>query len=115
MPGLRTAVDLPAPEDVECLTIHDEHARRSVRAILAAASDCTDVNTFRAAVYRVEPRVSRLSEYLLRLNDLVNARLGRIGLGIHDVDARGTKPGDDEIAPLDKGVSSERRQSGRAC
>src|SRR6516164_11703845 len=80
MPGLRTAVDLPATEDLEGLAIHDEHAWRTVRAILAAAAERADVNAFRSAMDGVRPRVARLLEHFLRFDDLVNLRLGRVGL-----------------------------------
>src|SRR6516165_594059 len=114
MPGLRTTVDLPAPEDLKRLAIHDEHARRSIRTILAAAAERADVNAFRSAMDGVRPRVARLLEHFLRLDDLVNLRFCRVRLGIHDVDAGGTKPRNDEIAPLDERVPGERRQRGRA-
>src|ERR1700675_1371981 len=52
---LGTAIDLPAPEDIECLAVHDEDAGRSIGAILAAAAESADVNAFRPAVDRVGP------------------------------------------------------------
>ena len=36
----------------------------------------------------VGPRIARLGEHLLRLDDLVNFGLGRPALGIDDIDAR---------------------------
>jgi hypothetical protein len=41
-----------------------------------------------------------LLEHLLGLNDLVNFCLDGIGLRINDINTRGAKPGDDQIAPL---------------
>ena len=63
---------------------------------------------------RVRARVARLLEDLLGLDDLVNRRLGGIGLGVHDINARGAEPGNDQIAPFEKGVAGQRRQRGRA-
>src|SRR6202047_11555 len=53
--GLRTAIDLPPPEDMECLTVHDETAGRPIGTILAAATESADVNAFRPAVNSVRP------------------------------------------------------------
>ena len=74
---LGSAVDLPAAQDIERLAIHDEDARR---AVLAAAAERADVYAFWAAMDRVGPGITRLLEHLLGLDDLVNRRLGGIGL-----------------------------------
>jgi hypothetical protein len=85
---LGAAVDFPAAQDIERLTVHDEDARRPVGAVLAIAAERADVYAFWAAVDRVGPRIARLLEHLLGLDDLVNRRLGGIGLGIHHINAR---------------------------
>src|SRR6202041_1372079 len=69
---LGTTIDLPASENIECLTVHDEHAGRPIGTILAAAPKGADVNTFRPAVDRVRSRVTGLFKNFLRLDDLVN-------------------------------------------
>ena len=85
--GLGTTIDLPSPEDLEGLAIHDEHAGRAVGAILAAAPERTDVDAVRTAMDGVGPRVTGLFEYFLRLDDLVNFRLGGIRFRIHNIDS----------------------------
>ncbi len=107
-------MDLPAAEDVKRLAVHDKHARRPIGAIFSAAAERTDVDAFRTAMDGMGPRVARLLEHLLGLDDLVNGCLGGIGLHIHDINARGTEPGDDQVAPLEEGVASQRRQGRRA-
>jgi len=57
-------------------------------------------------------RVAGLLEDLLGLNDLVNACFGWVGLRIHDINTRGTEPGNDQIAALEKRVTGERRRTG---
>src|SRR5579883_490294 len=86
---LGTAIDLPAPENVEGLAIHDEDTGRTVRAVLAAATQRTDINALRPAMNRVWPRVPGFLENFFRLNDFVDLSLGRIGLCVDDVDTRG--------------------------
>ena len=110
---LGSAVDLPAAQDIERLAVHDKDARRPVGAILAAA-ERADVDAFGAAMDRVRPRVAGLFQDLLGLDDLVNFRLGGIGLRIHDIKARGPDSGDDQVAPLEERVAGERRQCRRA-
>src|SRR5450631_3520384 len=107
------AVDLPAAQDIERLAIHDEDAWRPVGAVLPAAAERADVYAFRTAMDRVGPRVAGLLEHLLGLDDLVNLRLGGIGLRIHDINARGADPRDDQVAPLEERVAGERRQCRR--
>src|SRR5579872_2157557 len=60
------------------------------------------------------PAVSSAQGESLRLNDLDDLRLARIGLGIHDMDARGANAGDDEITPLRVRMRSEGTQAGAA-
>src|ERR1700731_986699 len=107
---LRTAIDLPSPEDIECLAIHDEDAGRSFGTIPASAAEGADIDAFRAAVDRVGPRITGLPEDLLRLDDLVNRRLGGIRFGINDVNPGGPDTRDDEVAALEKRVRCKRRQ-----
>src|SRR4029453_4074570 len=114
VPGLRAAIDLPTPEDIECLAIHDEYAGRSIGAVLAAAAERADVDAFRPAVNCVRARVAGLFEYLLGFDDFMNLRLGRIRFRIDDINAGGTHPGEDEIAAFEESVPCERRQSRRA-
>src|SRR5438874_7573361 len=105
---LRTAIELPPPEDIERLAIHDEDAGRSVGSGLAAAAEGTDIDTFRPAVDGVGPRVAGLVEDFLRLDDLVNPGLSGIGLGVDDVNPGGANAGNNEVAALEEGVWSER-------
>ena len=79
------------------LAVHDEDAWRPRGAVLAAAEGA-DVYAFWTATDRVVPRIVRLLEHLLGLRDLVNLRPGGIGLRIHDINARGAKPADDQVA-----------------
>ncbi len=53
--GLGSAVDFPAPENIERLAVHDENARGSVGAVLAAAAERADVDAFRPAMDRMRP------------------------------------------------------------
>ena len=114
MQRLRTAVDLPPPEHLEGLAVHDEDAGRSVGAILAAAAERADIDAVGTAVNGVRPRVAGLFEDFLGLDDLVDLRLCRIGLGVDDIDAGGSHAGNDEVAPLQEGVPGQRRQRRRA-
>ena len=61
MQCLRTAIDLPPSEDLECLAVHDEDAGRSIGAVLAAAAERADVDAFRPAVDRCAAASSRSS------------------------------------------------------
>ena len=79
MQGLGTTIDLPPPENIECLAVHDEDAGWSIGTILAAAAESADVNAFRPAVNRMRPRVAGLFKDLLGLDNLVNLRFGGIG------------------------------------
>src|SRR6185437_9965688 len=88
MQFLRTTIDLPPPEHVECFAVHDEDAGRSIGTILAAATKGADVDALRSAVNSVGPRVAGLFKDLLRFYYFVNPRLGRIRFRIHDVDSR---------------------------
>src|ERR1700732_2410407 len=58
MQRLRAAIDLPPSENLECLAVHDEDARRSISTILATAAESADVNAVRPAVHGVRPRVT---------------------------------------------------------
>ena len=111
---LRTAIELPPPEDIECLAVHDEDAGRSVGAGFAAAAERADVDAFRPAVDGVGPRVAGLVEDFLRLDDFVNLRFCGVRLGIDDVNPGGADARNDEIATLEECVTGERRQCGRA-
>ena len=111
--SLGSAIDLPAAEDVKRLAVHDEHARRSIDAILTATAERADVDAFRTAMDSMGPRVAGLLEHLVGLDDLVDLCAGGVGLRIHDVNARGAEPGDDQIAPLEERMAGERRQCRR--
>ena len=111
---LRAAIDLPPPKHFERLAVHDEDAGRSIGAILATATERADVNALRSAMDRVGPGVAGLPEDFLRLDNLVNRRLGRIRFGIDDVNAGGPYTGNDEVAALEERVPGERRQRRRA-
>src|SRR5882762_2368499 len=111
---LGSAIDFPAAEYFKRLAVHDEHARWPIGAILAAAAQRADVDTFRTAMDSVGPRVAGLLEYLLGLDDLVDFCLGGIRLRIYDINTRGAESGDDQVAPLKERVAGERRQCRRA-
>src|SRR5260370_31663986 len=111
---LGTTIDLPASENIECLTVHNEDAGRPIGTILAAATKGADVNAFRPAMDRVGPRVAGLLKDFIGLDDLVNICLGGIRLRIHDINPRGPDAGDYEVAPLEERVPCERRQRRRA-
>src|SRR5450756_605462 len=111
---LGTTIDLPASEDIECLAVHDEDAGWSIGTILATATESADVNAFRPAVNCMRSRVAGLFKDLLRFDNFVNFRLGGIRFRIHDIDSRGTDPGDYAVATLQERVPRERRQSRRA-
>ena len=85
---LRAAIDLPAPENLEGLAVHDEDAGRAFGAVRPAAAERADVDALGAAMHGVRPGVARLSKHLLRLDHLVDLGLVGCGLGIDDVDAR---------------------------
>ena len=111
---LRTTIDLPPSEDIECLAVNDEDAGRSIGTILASATERADIDTFRSAVHGVGPRVAGLFEDFLGLDNLVNLRLGGIRFCINDVNPGGPDPGNDEVTAFEERVPGERRQSRRA-
>ena len=108
---LRPAIDLPAPERLEALVIHHEHAARSL-AILAA--ERRHVDAARPAMHGVRARIAGLLGDLLRLDHLDDLRIARVGLGVEDVDARGAQARHHQIAPLDMRVRHLRAQARRA-
>src|SRR5258708_18175679 len=55
---LGTTVDLPASKSIECLTIHNEHARRPIGTILAAATKGADAHAVRPAAAPLVPGTS---------------------------------------------------------
>ena len=97
---LGSAINLPAAKDVKRLAVHNEHARWPIGAILTAAAESADVDAFRTTMNGVGPRVAGLLEHLVGLDDLVDFCRGGIGLRIHDINARGAEPGNDQVAPL---------------
>src|ERR1700733_5136348 len=111
---LRSAVDLPTAEDLERFAIHDEDARGTVCAIFAAATKRADVNPFRPTMNGMRPRVAGLFEDFLRLDDLMDLRLGGMRLCIDYINTRGADARNDQIAPLEEGVAGEGRQGRRA-
>ena len=76
-----------------------------------AAAERADVDALGPAVHGVRARVAGLSQHLLRLDDLDDRRLGRIGLRVDDIDARRADAGNDQIAALEERMARERRQS----
>ena len=68
---LRTPIDFPSAENVECFAIHDEDAGRSVGAINAGAAERADVNAIGAAVDGMRTRIARFAEHLFRFDDFV--------------------------------------------
>ena len=84
---LQAAVQFVTADHFERFAIHDEDAGRAVRAVRAPAPKRRNINAFRTAMNGVRPRIASLGENFLRLDDLVNLRLGRIGLGVDHVDA----------------------------
>ena len=112
--GLRAALHLPPPANLEGFAVHDEDARRAVGAILAAPAETRDINAFRPAMDRMRAGIARLRHQLLRLDDLVDLRFGRAGVRVDDIDAGRPDARHDQIPPLQKGVPRHRRQGGGA-
>jgi hypothetical protein len=109
---LQTAVQFVTADHLERFAVHDEDAGRAVCAVGSSAPKRRNIDACRAAMDGVRPRIAGLGEDFLRLDDLVNLRLGRIGLGVDDVDARGTDPRNDQVTALQKsmaGKGGERR------
>ena len=108
---LRTAVHFPLTHDLETLRIEQENAARRLAFPVA---ERVDVDAFRTAMDGVQPGISRLFGHLLRLDDLDNLRVTRIGLGVDDMQARRTQAGHDEIAALHMRMRRIRAEARRA-
>src|SRR5258707_4946522 len=77
---LAPAIDLPAAENVKRLTIHDEHARWAIGAVLTAAAERSS------------------GSMILWIFAWVGS-----GFVSHDINPRGAEPRDDQVAPLEEG------------
>src|SRR5262249_27565516 len=107
---LRPAVDLPASERLETLVIQHEDAARRL-AVLGAERG--HVDTARAAMHGMRPRVAGLFRKLLRFDHLDDLGGAGIGLGVKNVDAGGAQTRNDQVAPLDMRVRRVGTQAGR--
>src|SRR5262245_12300380 len=94
---LWAAVELPLSADVERFRIEYEDP---ARPITLGRPDGIHVDPIRSAMRGVRPRIARTFGHLVGLDHLDNAGLLRF-LGVDDVNARGSQPGDDEVAALD--------------
>ena len=86
----------------------------ALRAVFASAAERADVNPLRPAMDGMGPRITRLFEDFLGLDDLMDLGLRWMGLGVHHIDARRADARNDQIAALEEGVAGERRQGRRA-
>jgi hypothetical protein len=108
---LRPAVDFPAPKHFEILVVHEEDAAGSLSLGIAHRGD---VHAFRAAMHCMRTAIAGALGEFGRLDHLDDLWLSRIGLGVDDVNARGTQAGHHEIAPLGVGMRRVGAQAGGA-
>jgi hypothetical protein len=73
---LGSTIDLPAPEDIKRLTVHDKHARRPIGAIFTAAAQRADIDALWTAMDSVGPRVAGLLGNLIGDNLVIFALVG---------------------------------------
>ncbi len=110
---LKAAVHFVAPEYLERFAIQDENARRTIGPVSAAAPQRGYVDALRTAMDGVRPGIAGLAEDLLGLDDLVDPGLGRLGLGIDNVDPGRADARNDEKAALQERVAGKRGERGR--
>ena len=87
----------------------------AARPVAVRRAEGADVDAVGSAVDGVPVGVAGLRRHLLRLDRLDDLGLGRVGLGVDDVDARGAEAGHDQVAPLDvrvRRVRAEHRGAG---
>src|SRR5262249_27278944 len=94
---LRPAVYLPASERFEGLVIHHEDTARGLAVFVTERGD---VDAAGSAMHRMRPCVAGLLGDFLRLDHLYDLGHARIGLGVQDVDARGTQTRNYQITSL---------------
>ena len=105
---LRAAVQFPTAAHLERFRIHDEDAAGTPAF---GRPQRVDVDAVRTAVHRVRPRVAGALDDGLRLDHLRDFRVARIGLGVHNVHARGAKAGHHQVAALHVRVRRVRAQA----
>ena len=88
---LGAAVVLPGAEDVEIVMVQEENPSRSLAPV--GWPQGVDIDGVRTAVHGVRTAVARLAHDLLGLDDASDARVKRVGLGIHDVEPELRSPG----------------------
>jgi hypothetical protein len=92
--GVRAAV-LPAALELERGGVEDGEAARPVAVGVAEHAD--DDVAARHAVDGVRPRVARLGDQLVALDDGLHARAARVVRHLEHVDARGAEAGHDQV------------------
>src|SRR5690242_12474695 len=100
---LRPTIDFPAPERLEALVVHDEHATRRLAVLVA---ERRHIDAAGPAMHGVRPGVAGFVGELLRLDDLNNLRFARIGFGVENIDAGRAQPRNDQITALDMRMRS---------
>src|SRR5438132_5622618 len=95
---LRPSVHLPLAEHVEGVVVEEEDPSWP---LAVGRTERADVDSFWAAMDRMESRVAGAGEDLLRLDDPDQLWLSGIGLRIENVDTRRAKAGYDQVPSLD--------------
>ena len=96
--GRERAAVLPAALDLERACVEDREAAGAVAVAIAEHADHDVVA--RHAVHGVRPRVARLVDQLLRLDDLLDARPPRVLGDVEHVDPRRAKAGHDQMRAI---------------
>ncbi len=109
---LRAALDLPAPQHVEGLRIHEEHAARRVAF---RVSERRDIDAVGPAMDCMRAAIAGRLDHLFRLDHPHDHRVLRVGLGVDDVDARGAQARHHEIAPLGMRMRRVGAEARAAC
>ena len=109
---LRAAIDLPAPQHVEGLRIHEEHAARRIALGIA---ERRDIDAVGPAMDCMRAAIAGRLDHLFRLDHPHDHRVFRVGLGVDDVDARGAQARHHEIAPLGMRMRRVGAEARAAC
>src|SRR6476660_751930 len=95
---LGPTIHFPFSEDIKAEVIQQEDA---ARAISAGRAKGADVDTIRAAMHGMRALIAGACKHLLRLDDLYDGRIARVGLDIQHVDARRADTRHDKITAFD--------------
>src|ERR1700719_2245119 len=82
----------------------------AARTTAIRRTQSADEDSIRTAMHRVRARVSCARGYFLGFDYFDNLELPWIRFGVDYIDARGAKPGGDQITPLDVRMWSVRTQ-----